>query len=112
MDRFRFDPFRAENADHLRDNGGVTKEATPTDATPTDAELKPGDADGDGSVTSADARLALRASVGLTEKGDVEKDSTGYFACDVDGDGEITPTDARLILRASVGLEDASKFSK
>ena len=106
------DDLRAENADHLRDNGGVTKEATPTDTTPTDAELKPGDADGDGSVTSADARLALRASVGLTEKGDVEKDSTGYLACDVDGDGEITPTDARLILRASVGQEDASKFGK
>ena len=61
---------------------------------------------------SADARLALRASVGLTDKGDVEKDSAGYLACDVDGDGKVSSADARLILRASVGLEDASKFGK
>ena len=67
-----------------------------------------GDADGDGELTSADARLALRASVGLTEKGDLEKDSAGYLACDVDHDGEVTSGDARLILRASVGLEKLS----
>ena len=74
--------------------------------------LAPGDADGDGRLTSADARLALRASVGLKEPGDVEKDSAAYLACDVDGDGKVTSADARLILRASVGLEDASKFGK
>ena len=72
--------------------------------------VAPGDVDGDGSITAADARLALRASVGLTEKGDVAKDSAGYLACDVDRDGKVTSADARLILRASVGLEDPEKW--
>ena len=68
----------------------------------------PGDADGDGELTPGDARLALRASVGLKEKGDVKKGSAGYLACDADGDGKVTSDDARLILRASVGLEKLS----
>ena len=59
-----------------------------------------GDVDGDGSVTSADARLALRASVKLeTLSEDAAK------AADADRDGKITSADARLILRASVKLE-------
>ena len=73
---------------------------------------KKGDVDGDGKLTSADARLALRASVGLTEKGDVTPGSAGYLAADVNGDGKVGSDDARLILRASVGLEDAGKFGK
>ena len=70
----------------------------------------PGDVDGDGSVTSADARLALRTSVGLEK--DITKGKAAYLAADADGDGEVTSGDARLILRASVGLEDAGKFGK
>ena len=92
------------------DEDAVTSE--PTLIVKKESDNKPGDADGDGKLTSADARLALRASVGLKEKGDVEKDSAAYLACDVDGDGKVTSADARLILRASVGLEDASKFGK
>ncbi len=61
-----------------------------------------GDIDKDGSVTSADARLALRASVGLEKYTD---GSEAFTAADVDHDGEITSADARLILRASVGLQ-------
>ena len=113
---------------HNWDKGTVTKEATETSegemtftctvcgAKKTEAipKLEPaqqlGDVDGDGSITAADARLALRASVGLTEKGDVAKDSAGYLACDVDRDGKVTSADARLILRASVGLEDPEKW--
>lgn len=57
-----------------------------------------GDADGDGKITSADARLILRASVGL-ETVDTER-------ADVDGDGKITSADAREVLRRSVGEED------
>ena len=64
--------------------------------------VKVGDPDGDGAVTSADARLALRASVGLEK---YAKGSAKYNACDADGDKKITSADARLILRASVGLE-------
>lgn len=53
-----------------------------------------GDADGDGKVTAADARLILRASVGLDDV-DLERG-------DIDGDGKITASDAREALRMSV----------
>lgn len=62
---------------------------------------KKGDVDGDGEVTSIDARLALQASVGKVELTDEQKD-----AADVDGDGEVTSTDSRMILQASVGKID------
>lgn len=59
-----------------------------------------GDVNADGSITAADARIVLRASVGLEkitpfllEKGDIDKS------------GKLTAADARTILRASVGLE-------
>ena len=58
-----------------------------------------GDADGDGRLTSADARAALRMAVGLDPYG-----SAFLRLADADGDGRLTPADARLILRAAVGL--------
>ncbi len=58
----------------------------------------PGDVDGDGKVTAADARDILRASVGLEE--------VPSEAGDIDGDGKVTATDAREALRISVGLEE------
>lgn len=61
-----------------------------------------GDVDADGKVTAADARLALRASVGLEK---YTANSAPFTASDVDADGRITAADARLILRAAVGLE-------
>lgn len=57
-----------------------------------------GDADGDGKVTAFDARLILRAAVGL-EKLDTAKG-------DVDGDGKITSEDSRKALRIATGLEE------
>ena len=60
-----------------------------------------GDVDGDGSITAADARLALRASVKLETLTDAQTK-----AADVDGQPGITAADARLILRASVKLEE------
>ena len=66
-----------------------------------------GDVDGDGKISSADARLALRRSVGLE---DYPEGSVQFLACDVTCDGTVTPEDARLILRASVGLEDPNKW--
>ena len=66
----------------------------------------PGDVDADGTVTSADARLALRASVGLEH---YYQGSIRYFFADADRDGWLTPGDARLILRASVKLENLSE---
>lgn len=59
-----------------------------------------GDVNGDGEVTSLDARKALRYSVGLETY-----DSKSFKAADINGDGEITSLDARKILRCSVGLE-------
>ena len=56
-----------------------------------------GDADGDGRVTAGDARLVLRASVGLEE--------TDLARMDADADGEVSAADARLVLRFTVGLE-------
>ena len=60
-----------------------------------------GDVDGDNQVTAYDARLALRASVGLEK---YSKNSAKFKAADYDGDGSITSQDARSILRLSVGL--------
>ena len=60
----------------------------------------PGDVDGDGKVTSADARLALRASVNLEKL-----DKAALDAADVDRDGKVTSADARIILRISVNLD-------
>lgn len=63
-----------------------------------------GDVNGDGSITAADARLALRNSVFLEELSAAAK-----VAADVNGDKIVTASDARLILRASVGLEKLGK---
>ena len=68
-----------------------------------------GDTDGDGNISSADARTALRRSVKLDEA--IEwRDK----ACHVkyDGKGDVVSEDARLILRASVQLEDPSTFGR
>ncbi len=56
-----------------------------------------GDADGDGIVTAADARLILRASVGLEE--------VVLERGDMNGDGKITAEDAREALRAATEQE-------
>lgn len=55
-----------------------------------------GDVDDDGEITAADARLALRMSVGLEEV---------IRRADIDVDGSVSAADARQLLRISVGLE-------
>lgn len=64
-----------------------------------------GDVDEYLGITSSDARLVLRYSVGLDTMTDDQ-----ILAADVDGGGTVDASDARKILRASVGLEDSSKF--
>lgn len=64
------------------------------------AEGITGDADLDRVVTSSDARITLRAAVGLERL--PEK---SVIAADIDSNGKITSDDARVILRAAVGLE-------
>jgi hypothetical protein len=56
-----------------------------------------GDADGDGKVTASDARLILRAAVGLED--------IALAQGDVDGDGKITSSDSREALRIATGQE-------
>lgn len=60
------------------------------------AEL--GDVDGDGKITSTDARLVLQF---YAEK--VTAEDLNINVADVDGDGKITSTDARLILQLYAG---------
>ena len=59
-----------------------------------------GDADGDGTVTAADARLALRCSANLEQ---YTADNLKFM--DADGDGTLTASDARIILRVSANLQ-------
>ncbi len=67
--------------------------------TPGESSAPFGDVDGDGIVTAADARAALRIAVRLDAADDKE-----LRAADVDGDADVTAADARLILCVAVGL--------
>ncbi|MBQ6065660.1 MAG: metallophosphoesterase [Clostridia bacterium] len=62
----------------------------------------PGDVNCDGEVNAEDARLALRASVGMEEL----TDPAAFLAADMDRDGKVTAADARTILRAAVNMEE------
>lgn len=59
-----------------------------------------GDLDADGEITASDARLCLRAAVGL-------ETLSGYMAAraDFDNKGHLTAGDARTVLRLAVGLD-------
>ena len=58
------------------------------------------DVNGDGNVTAADARLALRASAKIEVL-----EGNRFNAADVDKNGKITAADARLILRKAARLD-------
>lgn len=62
-----------------------------------------GDIDSNGNVEVGDARLALRAAVGLDELTFLE-----LLAGDIDGNDKVEVGDARLILRHAVGFTDAN----
>ncbi len=62
-------------------------------------------ADNDNAVTASDARLVLRASVGLEAFTEELK-----AVADTDEDGTLSASDARTILRMSVGLEEQKHF--
>lgn len=59
----------------------------------------PGDIDGSGSVSTADAITTLRLAMQLLDGGGMNTD-----AADMDGNGSITLADAILILRIAMGL--------
>lgn len=60
-----------------------------------------GDVDGDGEVSSIDARNTLRNAAGLDEMNEAQLKAADYNA-----DGSVTSADARSILRKAVGLPD------
>lgn len=60
-----------------------------------------GDVNGDGEVTSRDARWVLQYSVGILTDSDLKCPENA----DYDGNGEVTSRDARKTLQASVGLD-------
>ena len=70
-------------------------------------EIKPqrGDVNGDGKISSADARQALRGAAKLIRLSEEE-----FERCDVNGDGKTTSADARIILRGAARLETEYAF--
>lgn len=60
-----------------------------------------GDADNNGKISAADARIVLRAAAKLEE---LSEDSVKF--CDITRDGKVMSGDAREILRASAGLTE------
>lgn len=66
----------------------------------TEPDVMLGDVNGDGKLTAADARLALRISAKLETPTDVQ-----FTAADYNKDRKITAADARSILRKSAKLE-------
>ena len=92
------------------DGEPVTKIAAGTDKNVTlyakVLKHKWGDVDFDGKVTAADARLVLRAAVGLEKLSD---EARGWGDLDKhDATYTLTAADARLVLRMAVGLETES----
>ncbi len=76
-----------------------TKPSTQPSTEPKPAGVT-GDLDGNGKVSAADARIALRASAKL-----VTLDAEQTALADVDKNGKISAADARKILRVSAKLE-------
>ena len=62
-------------------------------------EIGSGDIDGDGEVTAADALLALRAAMQISELTEEQA-----AEADVDGDGAVTASDALIILRQAMNI--------
>lgn len=60
-----------------------------------------GDANGDGQITAADARLTLRVSAKLETLS-----ADAFLAADVNNDGNVTAADARKILRVTAKIEE------
>ncbi|MCD7826972.1 MAG: SH3 domain-containing protein [Clostridiales bacterium] len=80
------------------------KGSTPTASSPSVGFLSTasgvkGDADGNGTVTAADARLVLRAAASLENVSD-----SVVTLCDINGNGKLDPSDARAVLRIAAGL--------
>ena len=86
----------------LRDKDGKVLE--------TKIVIVPCDNDGDGTVSSSDARTALRAAVCLDKLSDWQITASDVQELNIKK--EITSADARHILRAAVGLESVKDWMK
>lgn len=71
-----------------------------TYAAASDSAPEKGDANGDGRVTAADARLTLRFAAKLISAADIN-----FEAADFDENGRITAADARKIIRVAAKLD-------
>lgn len=78
----------------------VQEPTTQEPTTQKPVESTPGDLDGNGKITAADARVALRISAKLEKATEAQK-----LIADVNKDGKITAADARKILRVAAKLE-------
>ncbi len=96
-----YDPLKVMgNLFDLDTENLTTKNPEDTTKHPDELELPLGDADGDGKISAADARLVLRRAariITFTAEQDIR--------ADVDKDGKVTANDARILLRVSAGLE-------
>lgn len=75
----------------------TTTDSSTTQTTPVEQALVYGDVDGDGSINSTDARLALQHS-----SGKITLTGMQFKCADVDGNGKVEAIDAELILKYSV----------
>lgn len=80
--------------------GWVSLEHATKISSPDNGTFKLGDVNFDGSVTVADARLAIRIATSLEKVSDTAKK-----AADVDKNGKVTSSDARMILRVATKLD-------
>ncbi len=78
-----------------------------TTAHPDELVLGIGDADGDGLITAADARLILRRAAQLVVFTPEQEERA-----DVDCDGKITAKDARMVLRVAAKLDPVESLGK
>ncbi len=98
-----------KNTDILKSGMTVTFTDKDGKAIETLTVIVPGDNDGDGAVSSADARSALRAAVGLDKMNDWQMSASDVEEMDKK---EISSADARYILRAAVGLASFKDWIK
>ncbi|MCH5278202.1 MAG: dockerin type I repeat-containing protein [Christensenellaceae bacterium] len=64
-----------------------------------EVDVIPGDVDGDGSLSTADALMILRSAMQL-----IVLEGNAFAAADYDGNGSVTVADALVVLRISMGL--------
>lgn len=81
-------------------NGDALTTQNNETTTAADLAIGPGDVDGDGKITAADARLIIRRAAKL-----ITFTTEQEARADVDKNGKVTAADARIVLRVSAGLQ-------